>query len=81
MVHFFFIEVEACFLISVFKFAEAEGGVSRSPAGSPRCLDPVAFFQSVGELDKRAVCAVFIRAACSAELNSRESTVQSTLHG
>ena len=35
LVRFFFIEVKVRFLNSVFKFAEAEWGVSRSPAGSP----------------------------------------------
>ena len=34
MVHLFFLEVEVRFLNSVLKFAEAEWGVSRSPAGA-----------------------------------------------
>ena len=33
--HLFFMEVEERFLNSLLKFAEAEWGVSRSPAGSP----------------------------------------------
>ena len=39
LVHFFFLEVEVRFSNSIFKFAEAEWGVSRSPAG---CAQPAA---------------------------------------
>ena len=41
MVHLFFMKVEVCFLNSVFKFAEAEWGVSRSPSGGALRRDRV----------------------------------------